>query len=174
VVARTFHNYGPRLTPRTVTGSVIAQALLADRVELGSVEPRRDFGYCADTVRARLSIALSGRPGRTYCIGSGRSISIGAWARSIVDAGVEAGVWAEREVVTVGETVRPGGQPDAIRCDPARLRADTGWRPAVDRSEGIRRTIDWYVANPGRWLDRVDWVGDREAALRRLDRARAR
>ena len=170
-ITRTFHNYGPRQTPRTVTGRVISQALLSDRVELGPLEPRRDFSYCLDTVAGRLRVALHGRAGEVYCLGQGRSVSIGDWASLIVSAGSEAGFWPEREIVSVGGVARPGSQQDAIRADPGKLMAETGWRPRVEWADGLRRTIAWYVANPRQWIDRADTAVDRTAAIAAIERA---
>ena len=46
VVTRMFNNYGPRQNPRYVTGTIITQALERPRVELGQLEPMRDFCFC--------------------------------------------------------------------------------------------------------------------------------
>src|SRR4051794_5792599 len=43
VVTRMFNNYGPRQNPRYVTGTIITQALTRDVIELGQLEPMRDF-----------------------------------------------------------------------------------------------------------------------------------
>jgi len=32
-----------------------------------------------------------------------------------------------------------------------KIRRELGWQPAVDFAEGMRRTIDWYVANEAWW-----------------------
>src|SRR5919204_5192130 len=63
VVTRMFNNYGPRQNPRYVTGTVITQALERDRVELGNLEPRRDFCFCSDGVRGHLTVAARGIAG---------------------------------------------------------------------------------------------------------------
>jgi len=36
--------------------------------------------------------------------------------------------------------------------DSSRIQRELGWRPQVAFEEGIRRTIDWYIANTP-WLD---------------------
>src|SRR2546430_198918 len=51
VVTRMFNNYGPRQSPRYVTGTIITQALARETVELGALEPLRDFCFCTDGVR---------------------------------------------------------------------------------------------------------------------------
>src|SRR5207253_4534993 len=48
VVTRMFNNYGPRQNPRYVTGTIITQALVREQIELGNLEPLRDFCFCTD------------------------------------------------------------------------------------------------------------------------------
>jgi len=158
LVTRMFNNYGPRQNPRYVTGTVITQALERERVEIGNLEPKRDFCYCGDGARAHLLVALRGTPGEVYCFGQGESVAIGDWAVRILELGEEAGYWRGREVVSVAERFRPGASDVmALRADSARLAAETGWAPLVSWEEGIRRTIAWYAASRERWAGRVDW-----------------
>ena len=41
-------NYGPRQNPRYVTGTIITQALEREHIELGALDPLRDFCFCTD------------------------------------------------------------------------------------------------------------------------------
>ena len=84
VVTRMFNTYGPRQNPRYITGTIITQALERDVVEIGNLEPERDFVYCGDSVRAHLLVGLHGRPGDVYCFGQGEHIAIGDWAGLIL------------------------------------------------------------------------------------------
>ena len=45
VVTRMFNNYGPRQNPRYVTGTIITQALEREHIELGALDPLRDFCF---------------------------------------------------------------------------------------------------------------------------------
>src|SRR6185437_12466082 len=56
VVTRMFNNYGPRQNPRYVTGTIITQALTRPEIELGALEPLRDFCFCTDGVRGHLTV----------------------------------------------------------------------------------------------------------------------
>src|SRR5215510_1611967 len=55
VVTRMFNNYGPRQNPRYVTGTIITQALERETIELGQLDPLRDFCFCSVLVRAHLT-----------------------------------------------------------------------------------------------------------------------
>src|SRR5207247_6071262 len=79
-VTRMFNNYGPRQNPRYITGTIITQALARDRIELGQLDPMRDFCFCTDGVRGHLAVAAHGVPGDLYAYGQGKNISMGDWA----------------------------------------------------------------------------------------------
>jgi len=158
VVTRMFNNYGPRQNPRYVTGTIITQALERDIVELGQLEPMRDFCFCTDGVRGHLTVAARGIAGDVYVYGQGRNIAMRDWAELILRVGEEHGYWPRREVVSVAERFRPGASEVlALKVGYEKLNRETGWEPAVPWEEGIARTIDWYAANRGRWIGRVDW-----------------
>src|SRR5262245_13036978 len=74
VVTRMFNNYGPRQNPRYVTGTIITQALTRETVELGQLEPLRDFCFCTDGVRGHLTVAARGIPGDLYVYGQGKNV----------------------------------------------------------------------------------------------------
>src|SRR6266480_7454646 len=93
IVTRMFNNYGPRQNPRYVTGTIITQALTQQQVELGQLEPLRDFCFCTDGVRGHLTVAAHGIPGDVYVYGQGKNISMGDWVRLILDVGEANGYW---------------------------------------------------------------------------------
>ena len=157
-VARMFNHYGPRQSPRYITGTIITQALLRSEVKLGSLEPKRDFCFSEDGVRAHLLIALRGSPGTVYCYGQGRSCSIGEWARMILQVGQKHGYWAHREIVADANRVRPShSEVTGLAADFSRLQQDTGWEPRVSWEEGLHRTIRWYAEHQDSWKGLEDW-----------------
>ena len=159
VVTRMFNNYGPRQNPRFVTGTIITQALSRPSVELGALEPMRDFCYCSDGVRGHLTVAAHGNPGDVYVYGQGQNISMRAWSDLILEIGLANGYWTDdRHVVIDEKRLRPGATDVlALRVGYEKLAAETGWHPRVSWEEGILSTIKWYAENRERWLGRVDW-----------------
>src|SRR6266404_3705327 len=169
IVTRMFNNYGPRQNPRYVTGTIITQALEREQIELGQLEPLRDFCFCTDGVRGHLTVAAHGIPGDVYVYGQGENISMADWAALILRVGEEAGFWpAGREIVTTAARHRPGAsEVMALRVGYDKLQAETGWRPHISWEEGVRRTIAWYVENRDRWVGRVDWLTGNTAGTAR-------
>jgi len=169
VVTRMFNNYGPRQNPRYITGTIITQALVRPTIELGQLEPLRDFCFCTDGVRGHLTVAAHGLPGDVYVYGQGENISMADWATTIIRLGEEAGHWPPgREVVTTAARYRPGAsEVMALRVGYEKLHSETGWEPKVSWEDGVRRTIAWYAANPETWHGRVDWASSRPAPAAR-------
>src|SRR5262245_3749538 len=160
VVTRMFNNYGPRQNPRYVTGTVITQALERETIELGQLDPLRDFCFCTDGVRGHLTVAAQGTPGEVYVYGQGENISMADWVALIVRVGEERGFWpAGREVVSTKARYRPGAsEVMALRVGYEKLQRETGWEPKVSWEDGVARTIAWYAANRDKWIGRVDWL----------------
>ncbi len=168
VVTRMFNNYGPRQNPRYVTGTIITQALSRPEIELGALEPLRDFCFCTDGVRGHLTVAAQGVPGDVYVYGQGENISMADWCSMILRVGAEHGFWPDdRHVVIDDRRLRPGATDVmALRVGYEKLHAETGWEPKVSWEDGVLRTIQWYAEHRDRWLGRVDWLTRRPAETR--------
>jgi dTDP-glucose 4,6-dehydratase len=159
VVTRMFNNYGPRQNPRYVTGTIITQALTRETVELGQLDPLRDFCFCTDGVRGHLMVAARGIPGDLYVYGQGKNISMRDWAELILRVGREQGYWEAREIVSTQDRYRPGAsEVMALRVGYEKLNRETGWEPHVSWEQGVAQTIAWYAENRDRWIGRVDWL----------------
>jgi len=166
VVTRMFNNYGPRQNPRYVTGTIITQALEREQIELGNLEPLRDFCFCTDGVRGHLTVAAQGVPGDVYVYGQGENISMEDWAGMILRVGEARGYWPKREVVSTVDRFRPGASDVmALRVGYEKLNRETGWEPRVSWEEGVARTIEWYAASRESWMGRVDWLPVGKASL---------
>jgi dTDP-glucose 4,6-dehydratase len=158
IVTRMFNNYGPRQSPRYVTGTIITQALSKKDVLLGALEPTRDFTYVMDGVRGHLYATLKGKAGHTYSYGYGQDISIGDWAKFILKVGEEEGYWSGIKLKEDKGRFRPG-KTDLLRLgvDYGKIRRETGWEPSYSREFGVRETIKYYAENRDKWWGRIDW-----------------
>lgn len=158
VVVRMFNHFGPRQSPRYLTGTIITQALMRNQIVLGNLEPRRDFVFVEDGVDAHLHIAAHGKQGETYCYGHGKDISVKEWAELIVKIGKEIGIWGDKEIVSSPDRFRPG-KSDVLRLrvDYGKLKSLTGWEPKTSWEEGIAKTIKWYAENQSKWIGLKDW-----------------
>lgn len=159
VVTRMFNNYGPRQSPRFITGTVITQAMERDVVRLGYVRSKRDFTFVDDGVNGHIHAALFGDPGEVYVFGSGATISIEAWAHLIIQAGQDMGAWGPKklEAETEGRARLGRSEVEELRVDFTKFANHTGWAPRVNWVAGITKTITWFTQHRERWKTRVDW-----------------
>jgi len=166
ITTRMFNNYGPRQNPRYVTGTIITQALTRAEVELGALEPLRDFCFTTDGVRGHLTVAAKGVAGDVYVYGQGENISMADWCDKILTIGAAEGFWPDdRHVVTDESRLRPGvTDVMALRVGHEKLTRETGWMPKVSWDEGVLRTIRWYAQHRDKWIGRVDWLSNDRAA----------
>ncbi len=139
-VVRPFNTYGPRQSMRAVLPTIIVQALSGGTLQLGSLTPRRDMTYVADTVSGFMAAAASDATnGETVQLGTGTDHSIA----DMVDA-VGRAVGRELEVELDPQRVRPGAS-EVMRLisSPERMRSLTGWTPEHDLDAGIGRMVSW-------------------------------
>ena len=168
VVTRMFNNYGPRQNPRYVTGTVITQALERETIELGALDPLRDFCFCTDGVRGHLTVAAHGMPGEVYVYGQGENISMADWVALILRVGEEHGFWPAGRHVETTPAALPAGRE---RGDGAARRLREA--PARDRlgAEGLvggrRRAHDRVVRRQPRQVDRPRRLAEPLGASRR-------
>ncbi|MCC6303785.1 MAG: dTDP-glucose 4,6-dehydratase [Rhodobacteraceae bacterium] len=152
IVTNCSNNYGPFQFPEKLVPVVILNALAGRPVPVyGTGANVRDWLYVEDHAAALLAALARGVPGRTYAIGGeaeAKNIDLVHAVCTILDDRRPAGAPHARLIRFVAD--RPGHDL-RYAIDPARIRAELGWRPRVTLAEGLARTVDWYLANPG-WL----------------------
>jgi nucleoside-diphosphate-sugar epimerase len=148
VTLRPFNTFGPRQSARAIIPTIITQALVRKQVFLGAQHPSRDFLYVGDTVEAFLRMGQTeGIEGRTYHVGSGKEISIGALADRIIGL-INNG----SRVVFDPTRIRPSSsEVTRLICDASRARADLGWSPQTTLDEGLQATVDFVSRNLGHY-----------------------
>ncbi|MGA2529777.1 MAG: SDR family NAD(P)-dependent oxidoreductase [Acidimicrobiales bacterium] len=141
---RPFNTYGPRQSTRAVIPQIVTQlASGATQLRLGALDPTRDFCFVEDTARA--FVALGAAPaadvlGETFNAGTGTDVSIGQLAAEIAGLmGVDA------DIVEDSQRLRPkDSEVMRLVCDSTKFEQRTGWKPLVNRDQGLRRTIEWF------------------------------
>lgn len=145
VVNLAFANvYGPRQDANGESGvvAIFASRLLRGEpcVIFGDGKQTRDYVYVADVVDACIS-AISTGDSELINVGTGLETPL----LDLYDAMLSA--MGLTDVAPVFEQPRPG---DLLRSalDVTKAKLILGWAPKVDISEGVKRTIDWFRANP--------------------------
>ena len=93
-----------------------------------------------NVVAANLRAAeTDGVAGEVFNIAHGRRVTVNQTLARIADI-------AGKSVTAEYRPSRPGDIQHS-QSDTSRARNQLGWQPAVDFSEGLRRTVDWYAEN---------------------------
>ena len=136
VVARLANVFGPgdRHESRLVPGTIAAVRAGRRPVIRGDGSAARDLLHVDDAVAALLALAEAGEPGEAYNVGTGTPRTV-----SEVIAAVLAAAGSDLEPEVLGGT--PAGEGGRRALDVTKIRAATGWSPAVSLEEGLRRTL---------------------------------
>ena len=142
----------PAQNPRYVTGTIITQALEREEVELGALEPLRDFCFCTDGVRGHLAVTAHGMPGQHYVYGQGANISMARLGRADLQRRRRARLLARG--VTRDRADRSAA--------PARLSDVDALRVGYEKLTTARRAGS--RRSPGRTASRTPSAGTRRTA----------
>ena len=146
IVTRSFNHVGPRQGDRCSIQTFCQQmaAIEAGRqppvLNVGNLEPRRDFTHTRDVARALWLLIERGTAGEVYNLCSGRATRIG----DIVDLVVARGR-VPVEVRVDPARLRPSDEP-ILMGDNARLRAATGWEPTIGIEQIVDELLDYWRA----------------------------
>jgi UDP-glucose 4-epimerase len=135
-VGRFFNAFGPDDTnPHLIPAIAEQLAAGAAAVELGNLEPVRDYIHVSDVAAAVLrSIAVEGEPFMIWNVGTGRGLSV----REVV-GGFAAALGRPLEIRQEASRIRPVERPELV-ADVARLEG-LGWRPRTRFEEGLRELV---------------------------------
>lgn len=141
------NNYGPYDSPARVIPVFIAAALADKPLPIyGSGKAIRDYLYVEDHCTA-IDLAIhKGEAGETYCVGGAAQENGLKVAETILEA-----LGKPKDLIEF-VTDRPGHDM-RYDIDPTYIQKKLGWKQSVSFEEGIKKTIDWYVANEPWWRD---------------------
>lgn len=142
-IARVFNSYGPRLRPGDgrVVPTFICQALDGEPITVaGDGLQTRSVCYVDDTVEGLLALARSDLTGPVN-IGSEEELSVMALADLIIRI-----TGSDSPITFIG---RPVDDPRFRRPDITLAATRLHWRPRIRVEEGLRRTIDYFLAERG-------------------------
>jgi len=149
------NNYGPYHFPEKLIPLMIANALAGKALPIyGDGQQIRDWLYVTDHCSAIRAVLAGGRLGEVYNVGGWNempNIEIVQTLIKLLDelAPSKAGSYA-RLITYV--TDRPG-HDRRYAIDARKIERELGWRPAETFETGIRKTVEWYLAN-------ADWVAN--------------
>lgn len=153
VLTNCSNNYGPYHFPEKLVPVIILNALAGKPLPIyGNGLNIRDWLYVEDHADALLLVLKQGRVGRSYNIGGENERSnidlVKTLCTILDDLRPRVGGSYAQQITFVAD--RPGHDA-RYAIEPARIRDELGWRPSVTIEEGLRKTVQWYLANEDWW-----------------------
>jgi len=144
MVTRSSNNYGPYQYPEKLIPVLVIKALRNQPLPIyGKGANVRDWLHVDDNCRAIDIVLSKGKPGDIVNIGSGNEVP------NIVIAKLILKHLKKPEILIKFVSDRPGHDfRYSLNWD--RIR-QLGWKPKVKFEDGLRKTVDWYLANEAWW-----------------------
>ena len=149
-ISRCSNNYGPYQFPEKLIPLMISRALANEPLPVyGNGLNVRDWLYVEDHCKAIDLIMRKGKVGETYNIGGHNEMKNIDIVKLILKA-----LGKSEDLITYvtdrkGHDLRYG-------IDPTKIHKELGWLPETKFTDGIVKTINWYLENKGWWENIVN------------------
>jgi len=175
VTTNCSNNYGPFHFPEKLIPLMIVNALAGKPLPVyGDGMQVRDWLYVKDHCSAIRRVLEAGKLGETYNVGGWNekpNIEIVNTVCALLDElSPKADGKPYKEQISY-VTDRPG-HDRRYAIDARKLERELGWKPAETFDSGIRKTVEWYLAN-GEWVRNVQSGAYREWVEKQYDAAPA-
>jgi len=129
---------GETFVTRKITRALVRiQAGLQEKLYLGNLDAKRDWGYAPDFTEAMWMIVQHDEPG-DYVIATGEMHSVRDFLNA---AGAHLGIDWEK-VVEIDPTYYRAAEVDALCGDATKARQELGWEPTVTFDELVKIMVD--------------------------------
>ncbi|MGR8930503.1 MAG: dTDP-glucose 4,6-dehydratase [Gammaproteobacteria bacterium] len=150
------NNYGPYHFPEKLIPLCIQKALAGQALPIyGDGQQIRDWLYVKDHCSAIRRVLETGRVGEVYNVGGWNekaNLDVVKTLCAILDELKPRGDGLSYAEQITYVTDRPG-HDRRYAIDASKLERELGWKPAETFESGIRKTVEWYLANQ-------DWVAN--------------
>ncbi len=156
LITNCSNNYGPYQFPEKLIPLVILNACAGQPLPVyGDGKNIRDWLYVEDHCDAILKVLEHGRVGETYNVGGDSERTNLQVVEAICDLVDELGPKTDRSARELIQFVkdRPG-HDRRYAIDSSKIRRELHWKPTIDFTSGLRKTVQWYLTNRS-WVERV-------------------
>lgn len=152
LVTNCSNNYGPFHFPEKLIPLMILNALAGKPLPIyGDGQQIRDWLFVEDHARALIKVANEGQVGETYNIGGHNEKANLTVVETLCDLLQELvpRKSSYRDLITF-VTDRPGHDV-RYAIDASKVERELGWVPNETFETGLRKTVQWYLANETWW-----------------------
>jgi dTDP-glucose 4,6-dehydratase len=161
------NNYGPYHFPEKLIPLVLLNALAGKPLPIyGDGQQVRDWLYVEDHCRAIARVLEAGKVGETYNIGGWNekpNLEVVNTLCAVLDE-LQPRADGKHYVEQITYVKDRPGHDRRYAIDARKIERDLGWKPQETFETGIRKTVQWYLANQA-WVEGVisgayrQWVG---------------
>lgn len=158
LITNCSNNYGPYQFPEKLIPLMINNAVHGKALPVyGDGKNVRDWLFVEDHARAIDLVLREAKLGETYNIGGEaeeENLNVVHTLCDLVDEikGPLEGMKSRRELITF-VTDRPG-HDRRYAMDITKIKTELNWSPKYSFKDGLRRTVEWYLANT-EWMSHV-------------------
>jgi dTDP-glucose 4,6-dehydratase len=166
LITNCSNNYGPYQFPEKLIPLIITNALSGKPLPIyGDGLQVRDWLFVEDHCKAIVEVLEKGVVGETYNIGGNNqrsNLEVVKTICSLLDELMPDSPHKPHEQLITYVKDRPG-HDRRYAIDARKIGREIGWKPEESFETGMRKTIQWYLAN-GEWIASVtgaayqDWV----------------
>ncbi len=154
VVTNCSNNYGPYHFPEKLIPLMILKGLAGEGLPVyGKGDNIRDWLYVEDHARALRLVLEKGRVGETYNIGGESertNLQVVERICALLDQLAPGSPHRPHNSLIRFVTDRPG-HDFRYAMNISKITHELGWRPQETFESGIKKTVEWYLANTGWW-----------------------
>ena len=158
IITNCSNNYGPRQYPEKLIPVMMLKALAGEKLPVyGDGSNIRDWLYVEDHARGLAAACFRGKPGESYNFGGRAEVSNLELVKALLAILRELGHSQATEKLISFVKDRPG-HDWRYAIDGSKSERELGWQPRETFASGLRRTLEWYLANPA-WIAAVQDQG---------------
>ena len=161
LVTNCSNNYGPHQFPEKLIPLIILNALKGKPLPVyGKGRQVRDWLFVEDHARALVRVVTEGIVGETYNIGGHnekKNIEVVRAVCGILNEifpSTHDGIKKYEDLITFVKD-RPGHDA-RYAIDASKIERELGWVPYETFESGLRKTVEWYLANEDWWQAVLD------------------
>ncbi|MBQ9902261.1 MAG: dTDP-glucose 4,6-dehydratase [Clostridia bacterium] len=149
-VSRCSNNYGPYHFPEKLIPLMIIKAMHNEPLPVyGKGANVRDWLYVEDHCSAIDLVITKGRPGEIYNVGGHNERDNLTVVKTILSI-----LGKDESLISFVQDRK--GHDLRYAIDPSKISRELNWIPKTDFDMGLRKTVEWYIANQDWWKPLLD------------------
>ncbi len=154
IITNCSNNYGPYHFPEKLIPLMCINILLGKPLPVyGDGQNIRDWLYVEDHCRALDVVIHQGQPGETYNVGGNNEVKnldlVHQLCKLMNELAPDLPISPAEELITFVKD--RAGHDRRYAIDASKIKRELGWTPQETVEGGLRRTVEWYLANRDWW-----------------------